>query len=221
MLRKAAMAKSTRPSGSAGLDRRATEARIPGFAGEFAMNSTPHNSNPSASVPGAGEETLRLIASLPVPTGLEDRMHAALRVAPERGPRRQIFVAGVARRGRVLAWPSALTPQSSWMRTVAAAAIVFIVAGGGWGVYTRVQQNQPARVIVMPPRVVMPGGFSGAGAMRTPETLPGPALMHPVAPKHAQLQQTQPMAGKKPAKRPAATGAASPAHDAAAPAVSQ
>ena len=36
------------------------------------------------------------------------------------------------------------------MRGAAAAAIVFVVAGGGWGIYTRVQPSQPAKVMVMP-----------------------------------------------------------------------
>ena len=70
------------------------------------------------------------------------------------------------------------------MRTAAAAAIVFVVAGGGWGVYTHVQnvqQSQPAKVIVVP-RGLQPGGFSGAGAMRTPQTLPGPTVTLPVKP---------------------------------------
>ncbi len=148
------------------------------------MKSTPHN--PNSSAPGAGEKTLRLIAGLPAPAGLEDRVHAALRAAP--------------RRGRVLAWPAALKPQSSWMRTAAAAAIVFVIAGGGWGVYTRVQQNQPAGVIVMPQRVVSPGGFSGAGAMRTPQTLAGPTVIsQPVTPKPAQPRAVQPKVVKKPA----------------------
>ena len=43
------------------------------------MNSNPHN--PTTSGPETGEETLRLIASLPAPEGLEDRVHAALRAA--------------------------------------------------------------------------------------------------------------------------------------------
>ena len=67
------------------------------------MNSNPHNPMATESVPAAvsgsisssAEETLRLIASLPAPAGLEDRVHAALRAAP--------------RRGRVLAWPEAST----------------------------------------------------------------------------------------------------------------
>jgi len=143
------------------------------------MNSNPHNPISSASVRDSGEETLRLIASLPAPTGLEDRIHAALR--------------GTPRRGRVLAWRWALNPERSWMRTAAAAAIVFVVAGGGWGVYTRVQQNQPPRVIVMPPRIPVEGGFSGAGAIRVPQTVPGPVVKQPT-----KAVPAQPKAPKKP-----------------------
>lgn len=139
------------------------------------MNSNPHDpltsETASESVLTPAEETLRLIANLPAPEGLEDRVHAALNSMP--------------RRSRVLAWPRALRAESGWMRGAAAAAIVFVVAGGGWGVYTRVestqiQRNQPAKVIVMPARTPIAGGFSGAGAMRTPLTLPGPAAPEPV-----------------------------------------
>jgi hypothetical protein len=138
------------------------------------MNSNPHDpmtsetksDSISVSVFTPAEETLRLIASLPAPDGLEDRVNAALNAVP--------------RRSRVLAWPKALRAESGWMRGAAAAAIVFVVAGGGWGVYTRVEstqmeQNQPAKVIVMPARMPSTGGLSGAGAMRPPLTLPGPA----------------------------------------------
>jgi hypothetical protein len=147
------------------------------------MNSNPQDpmasettsDSVSASVFSPAEETLRLIAKLPAPDGLEERVHARVNAA-----------ARIAqRRGRVLAWPRALRAESGWMRGAAAAAIVFVVAGGGWGVYTRVEstqieQNQPARVIVMPTRMPNAGGFSGAGAMRTPVTLPGPAAPQPV-----------------------------------------
>jgi hypothetical protein len=163
------------------------------------MNSNPHNPLAPESVPvfvsisSSAEETLRLVARLPVPAGLEDRVNAALRSAP--------------RQGRILAWPKALFPQSDWMirdwaRTAAAAAIVFVVTGGGWGVYTHVQkgqQGQPIKVIAMP-HGLQPGGFSGAGAMRTPATLPGPTVILPVK------QQPVPSKGtKKPAARPAPT----------------
>ena len=146
------------------------------------MNSNPHNpTNPDSGLSPA-EETLRLVASLPAPEGLEDRLHAALRAAP--------------RTARVLAWPKAFRPESNWMRTAAAAAIVFVVAGGGWGVYTRVERSQPSKVIVMPMRVPEGGGFSGAGAIRVPQTLPGPA-----APQPASAIPAKPKAAKKPLTR--------------------
>lgn len=138
------------------------------------MNS--HNQNPlldhSGAEPGAADETLWLIARLAAPEGLEDRVHAGLLSRP--------------RGGRLLAWPAAPRLDSSWMRSAAAAAIVFVVAGGGWGIYSRVQQPAPARAVAQPPRVSAPGGFSSAGAMRTPQTLNGPVLAHPVAPQPAQ-----------------------------------
>ncbi len=143
------------------------------------MNSNPHDPTASESASSPAEATLRLIASLPVPDGLEDRVNAALSAAP--------------RRGRVLAWPRTLRPESGWMRTAAAAAIVFVVAGGGWGVYMRVEQSQPAKVIVMPARMPVTGGLAGAGAIRTPQTLPGP-----MAPQPAVANPARPKSTKKP-----------------------
>lgn len=126
------------------------------------------------------EETLRLIASLPAPEGLEERVHAGLRSAP--------------RRARILEWPTDGLLQTgmagSWMRGAAAAAIVLVVAGGGWGIYTRVQTVQPARELAMPAGAGSSAGFANAGAMRTPETLKTPVELHPVKPETA--------AGKKP-----------------------
>ncbi len=135
------------------------------------MNDPTHN--PIAQ--GEAEETLRLIARLPAPQGLEDRVHAALLSRP--------------RRGRILSWPSVPRLESNWMRSAAAAAIVFVVAGGGWGIYSHVQPPQ-AKVIVMPMHVATQGGFSSAGAMRTPNTLNGPVLVHPV-PAPAKPAQTR------------------------------
>ncbi len=134
------------------------------------MNSNPHNSITNAGRdgnPGSAEATLRLVASLPAPKGLEDRVIEGLKKTP--------------RTARVLHWPSVLHPTSSWMRGAAAAAIVFVVAGGGWGIYTRVQPGQPAKVIVMP-RAGAGGGFSSAGAMRTPQTVKGTIVAGPVSP---------------------------------------
>jgi hypothetical protein len=144
------------------------------------------NQTASGNDLSAAETTLRLIASLPAPEGLEDRIQAAVLAAP--------------RKTRILAWPVALTPasgwtHSEWVRAAAAAAIVLVVAGGGWGVYSRVQQPPSARVIVLPPHGAAQGGFSSAGAMRTPQTLNGPVVAHP--------STTQPTESKVPGKAPA------------------
>jgi hypothetical protein len=158
------------------------------------MNSNPHDPMTSESVLTPAEETLRLIANLPAPEGLEDRVHARVHAA----------ASAAQHRGSVLAWPRAFRAESGWMRGAAAAAIVFVVAGGGWGVYTRVEstQNQPAKVIVMPAR--MPGstgGLSGAGAMRPPLTLPGPA-----APQAVKTSREASPAKAKATKNPVANG---------------
>jgi hypothetical protein len=107
------------------------------------------------------EATLHLVTHAPVPEGLQERVQAALESAP--------------RRGRLLEWPGA----AGWLRSAAAAAIVFVVAGGGWGVYRHAQLHQPAKVTATPaPQVSAPtsGGFSSAGAIRTPQTVKGPEV---------------------------------------------
>jgi hypothetical protein len=114
---------------------------------------------------GEAESTLRLIANLPAPEGLELRMKAALRAAP--------------RRSNLFAWPESPLrswTESAWMKGAAAAAIVCVVAGGGWQVYSRVQPRPTALAL---PHVG--GGFSSAGAVRTPHTLDGPTLTPPQA----------------------------------------
>jgi hypothetical protein len=97
------------------------------------------------------------------------------------------------------------------MRSAAAAAIVFVIAGGGWGVYMRVEQNQPAKVIVMPARMPVAGGFGGAGAIRTPQTLPGPKAPQPVK-VSPEASPAQPRTAKKPVAiaKPASGGASQP-----------
>jgi hypothetical protein len=145
----------------------------------------------SGVAPSTVEDTLRLIASLPAPVGLEDRIQAGLRASLLSQPHK----------ARVLAWPAALRPGRNWMhssmvRSAAAAAIVMVVAGGGWGVYSRVQPRPAARVIVLAPRPAVSGGFASGGAMRTPQTLNGPVLTHP-----ATAVQTPAKAAVRPAKK--------------------
>jgi len=125
-------------------------------------------------VPGdagrSGEDTLRLIAGLPAPEGLTERVHTRLRGAP--------------RSAGVLHWP--IVPlmgyrlHSPAFRTAAAAAIVCVVAGGGWQIFSHVQAVPAANVVVQPARIGNSGGFSNAGAMRTPDTLDRPVLKHPL-----------------------------------------
>jgi hypothetical protein len=94
--------------------------------------------------------------------------------------------------------------ESDWMRAVAAAAIVFVVVGGGWGVYTRVAPGQAGKVLVMPQPMPSSGGIQGAGAVRTPTTLPGaksreqatPPKKKPAAPK--RNPNAQPAVGQNP-----------------------
>jgi hypothetical protein len=131
------------------------------------------------SLPGnEAEETLRLIAKLSAPQGLEERMQSALRKAP--------------RTTAVLPWPEARQNSRGWMRGAAAAAIVFVVAGGGWSIAARLHPAEPARVIAMP-RVAASGGFSSAGAMRTPQTfnVPAPAAADLAKKKSAEAKPAQ------------------------------
>lgn len=157
------------------------------------MNSSPNNfvSNPlSREAHGPGEDTLRLIASLPAPAGLSDRIQAGLRAAPQ--PR------------RTLMRHEALRPPFGWMysgmvRCAAAAAIVCVVAGGGWKIYSHAQPEGAAKMIVSPSG----NGFSTAGAKRVPQTLDGPVLTHPVAnPPEVNVMQKM-SAQPKPASGPA------------------
>ena len=170
------------------------------------MNSTAQNAfanrSGSGAVPETAEATLRLIATLPAPEGLEDRVNASLRTAQRSAPRM----------GRILAWPAVLGPGRDWMRSAAAAAIVIVIAGGGWGIYTHVQ---PARGIAAPPRVAAPAGFSSAGAMRTPNTLNGPVAPQPAkakpqpakSPTKKPLHRVKPTAANKAAAQPVAPAA--------------
>jgi hypothetical protein len=146
----------------------------------------------------AAEVTLRLIARLPVPQGLENRIHTRLRAAPRRAP--------------VLAWPLPLAGE--WMRAAAAAAIVCVVAGGGWGIFLRVHPGQAAHGI-SGPSLAAPGGFTEGGAVRRPQTLDGPAVAATPATNTAAKPKARPRSSlTAPARAtPSAAGKlASPAH---------
>ena len=116
------------------------------------------------------EETLRMIASLPAPEGLEDRVKARLHSSP--------------RGARVVAWPFASADH--WMRAAAAAAIVTVIAGGGWGVYSHIQVAPLPAAMVEQQNVNGEGHFSTAGAKHVPQTLDGPVVTSPVVEEEKQ-----------------------------------
>lgn len=112
------------------------------------------------------EETLRRLAQLPAPTGLQERVQARLATANKQNKRddwRAFF-------------SKLFAPQSSWRRGLAAAAIVLVIFGVGWGIAWSIQPPAPAAQIAPPVGATVSGGFSSAGAIRTPPTLQGPAV---------------------------------------------
>ena len=108
------------------------------------------------------EESLRLIANLPAPRGLENRVIAGLRSAPARA--------------RVLSFTRLPGSTENWFRGAAAAAIAFLIVGGGWGIYSRVQPAGSTATIPQPGNTK---GFSNAGAVRVPQTLQAPVVAEP------------------------------------------
>ncbi len=114
------------------------------------------------------EATLRMLAGVSSPEGLEERIKARLMDG--------------AQRGQVLAWKSGEQEPPGWLRSaamrgLAAAAIVGAVVGGGWSVASYGRHSAAPQAITLP-HLAVPGGFSSAGAMRTPQTLHPPAVPH-------------------------------------------
>ena len=172
------------------------------------------------------DETLRMIARMPAPEGLEERVKAGLHLA--------------GTPGRVLAWPAARRAQSEgagsmigpgvsmpsvrapgvrdrigWVRTgcargAAAAAIALAVAGGGWGIYSRVEPAQSAKAVAIP-QAKPAGAFSEAGAMRRPLTLTGPVVKPASKPDLKKAPGVSPSDAAKTRIQGSATGVPAPA----------
>ena len=133
------------------------------------MNSPLHNEQDRNAEVMEAEKSLRMIASLPSPIGIEDRVKARLRTAPAK--------AGM------IGWPAANRAnwtQAWYMRAAAAAAIVFVVAGGGWGVHARFRSAPEPAAEAVPQRIGGSGGFSSSGAMRTLKTVDAPKVVVPL-----------------------------------------
>lgn len=138
------------------------------------------------------EQTLRLIANLPAPEGIEDRVKEQLRSAPLRGS--------------VIAWPFSSTYGGRWMqntgmRAAAAAAIVLVVAGGGWGVYSHIQPAPLPTAVSAPLPLNTSGGFHAAAARRVPQTLEGPVIATAVISKEKQKEGSGSAVSQKQTKR--------------------
>lgn len=144
------------------------------------------------------EKTLRLIATLPAPEGIEERLKAGLRSAP--------------RPAMVVGWPMAAGSRNSWMHTsamraAAAAAIVFVVAGGGWEVYSHIRVASVPAAVVASPQISGQSGLSTAGTRRVPQTLEGPVNAAPLMVKQKVKSSSAMVAHAKTrsAKKPAAS----------------
>jgi len=165
----------------------------------MAPGEIPRLSGTPNSQRGAKDEvdaTLRWLARLPAPEGLEDRVIGRVAAAP--------------RGGRLICWPRR-HDRHAWMRNAAAAAIVFVVLGGGWGVYSRVERSEAANGTAAPAPAQPARGFASAGAVRRPETIPGPMVAAPgkaaASPRTAARAHHRAEAarhGKKTAGKPAA-----------------
>jgi hypothetical protein len=136
------------------------------------MNIPTHNDNDLGlnAVVIEAERSLRLIASLPGPDGIEDRVKSGLRGSP--------IQTGV------IAWPLSSPNRTGWaqvsyLRAAAAAAIVFVVAGGGWGVYAHFGPAPAPAAEAVPQRIGDGSGLSPAGAKRIPTTVEGPRIAAP------------------------------------------
>jgi hypothetical protein len=133
-----------------------------------------------------------MIARMPAPEGLEERVKAGLHLAEARG---RVLSWPMARRGDRV-WAGNPWIRSGWVRGAAAAAIALVVAGGGWGIYTRVEPAQSARNVALP-QAQPSGAFSEAGAMRRPQTLTGPMVAEPELKGPAAVKPTDQKAGQK------------------------
>lgn len=155
--------------------------------------TSPNQYGMTGDGPSSAEATLRLIAGLPAPEGLADRVHTRLRTVP--------------RKTGLLHWPLApamgFRIYSPVFRAAAAAGIVCLVAGGGWQIYSHVATTPAGSAVVQPARIGNSGGFSNAGAMRTPDTLDRPVLKQAVP-----AAGSGPAAGAGPAARHRAGAAA-------------
>jgi hypothetical protein len=152
------------------------------------MNQNP---NPMYESEHEAEETLRLVATMPPPAELTDRVHQRLAMEKDSAPRRSFW---------------SLWMPAQRFQFAAAAVLVVAVAGSTWSVY---HTNRGSKIVAPVPHAVdSGGGFGTAGAERVPPTLN--PIKVPPAPKK------KPGAGRvKPGAKPSAVQASSSQVDSA------
>jgi hypothetical protein len=137
------------------------------------------------------DDTLRLVAMLPPPENLTDRVHARLASAAATPPRRGF-------------WSYWLPAQR--VQFAAAAALVLAVVGSTWSAYHQHPQLGTTAPAVRPaPPAPAAGGFGTASTVRVPPTLN--PIKVPPAPRRkpgAGHAAVKPLAKPAPAAVPAA-----------------
>jgi hypothetical protein len=140
------------------------------------------------------EETLRRVAQLPPPAGLEERVHE--RLTAERSHAWHAEERGVWR----------LWKPARRLQFAAAAVLAVAVAGSSWGVYHwRGSTKMPsgAQTVQPPPPAPQTGGFGTADVKRVPPTLA--PIKVPPAPRKKPSAGVAKIAPKKPAGQTADT----------------
>jgi len=143
------------------------------------------------------EETLRMVAELPPPSELTDRVHQRLSHARVLLPRRRF-------------WSFWLPAQR--LQFAGAAVLVVVFAGSTWSVYysknSHAKNGTPTGVAgPQSPASPAPGGFSTAGAERRPATL----APIEVPPAHKKKPSASHTAAKRTPKADATQSEATPA----------
>ena len=156
------------------------------------------NSSPSSTYPqhdGDPEATLRLLAQLPPPHGLADRVHRSLAIAPDTASPQRFW---------------SLWKPAHRLQFAGAAVLVTAMAASSWTILASRHPATPAAKAVAPAPAPQPSTFSTAGAEHRPATLK--PIKVPPPPKASSAPGKKPSAAKSRAVRPSSVDQAGIAH---------
>jgi hypothetical protein len=139
------------------------------------------------------EETLRLLAELPPPANLTDRVHRRLAMEKARPERRSFW---------------SLWMPAQRLQYAAAALLVVAVAGSTWSLYhghpqAEMKPGSHMQTAPVLPSAASAGSFGSAGAERVPPTL-NPIKVPPAPKKKPSASKVAKPSPKKLATQPAA-----------------